>query len=149
MSSITTLEGKISVRPLSLGNRNAQKHGLFSKNGSFSEVAKRQALINIRERSRRRGYESDLELADMPEIPVLCPVLGIKLEHGSLKEKDSSPSIDRKNTNLPYLRKYKDNLVFISHRANRIKSNASVEELRLIVEYMVSGQSEIETANPL
>ena len=44
--------------------------------------------------------------------------------------------MDRKNTNLPYLKKYKDNLVFISHRANRIKSNASVEEIVKVLEYM-------------
>jgi hypothetical protein len=90
----------------------------------------------MKERSRRRGYESDLELQDLPELTDCCPVLGLKYNKGSLKDKNTSPSIDRKNTNLPYLKKYKDNLVFISHRANRIKSDATVEEIKKVLEYL-------------
>lgn len=100
------------------------------------ERIKQQALANIKERSRRRGYESDLETTDLPQLTTHCPVLGIRYEKGSLANKDSVPSIDRKNTNLPYLKKYKDNLRFISHRANRIKSDATAEELCKVLEYV-------------
>lgn len=131
-----TLEGKPSIRPNSLGNNNARKHGGYSKRLSFEDSVKFQALLNIKERSRRRGYESDLEVSDLPSVPLFCPVLGFAFRHGSLANKDSSPSIDRINPNLPYLKKYRDNLRFISHRANRIKSNATVEELLQIVAYM-------------
>ncbi len=78
------------------------------------------------------------DVKDLPELTGSCPVLGMKYNKGSLKDKNASPSIDRKNTNLPYLKKYKDNLVFISHRANRIKSDASVEEIRKVLEYVES-----------
>jgi hypothetical protein len=111
-------------------------HGGYSKNRSLEDQIKFQALINIRERSKRRGYESDLEMCDLPGLTDSCPVLGIKYSRGSLKDKNFSPSIDRKNTNLPYLKKYKDNLVFISHRANRIKSDATIEELQKILQYL-------------
>lgn len=124
-----------AAREKGLRNR---KHGGYSLFSSANERIKYQALVNIRERSRRNGYESDLEVSDLPELTDTCPVLGIRYQKGSLKDKDASPSIDRKNPNLPYKRAYKDNLVFVSHRANRIKSNASLQELEKIVKYMGS-----------
>jgi hypothetical protein len=113
-----------------------KKHGGYSSLSSYADKVKYQALINIKERSRRRGYESDLELQDLPELTNECPVLGLKYSRGSLKDKNFSPSVDRKNPNLPYLKKYKDNLIFISHRANRIKSDATVEEVKKVLKYM-------------
>jgi len=114
-----------------------KKHGGYADSTSVEDKIKFQALVNIRERAKRRGYESDLELSDLPNVPKICPVLGVKLVGGSLKNKDTSPSVDRKNSNLPYLKQYKSNLVFISHRANRIKSDATAEELKLVLLYML------------
>jgi hypothetical protein len=125
-----------SSRELGFLNR---KHGGYSKLSSPQERIRQQALANIRERSRRNGYESDLEVADLPELTNSCPVLGVLYTKGSLKNKDFSPSIDRKNPNLPYLKKYKGNLTFISHKANRIKSNASVEDVTKVLQYMTKG----------
>ena len=124
-----------SARVLGASNT---KHGGYSKFTSPKDRIKHQALVNIKERSRRHGYESDLSIGDLPELTDTCPVLGIRYQKGTLKNKDASPSIDRKNSNLPYLKKYADNLVFISHKANRIKSNATVEDLRKIINYMGS-----------
>lgn len=117
-----------------------KKHGGYSKLISIDDQIKFQALKNIQERSRRRGYESDLDLPDLPELTDFCPVLGIRYKkgRGTLKNKDASPSIDRKNPNLPYLKKYAGNLVFISHRANRIKSDATLGELKKIIDYVGS-----------
>lgn len=120
------------------GIRN-KKHGGYSKFSSEKHRIKHQALANIKERSRRNGYESDLELTDLPELTDTCPVLGTPYSKGSLKNKDFSPSVDKKNPNLPYLKKFKDNLVFISHKANRIKSNASIEDVKNVLEYMLKG----------
>jgi hypothetical protein len=119
-----------------------RKHGGYSKGTSANDKVKYQALVNIQDRSRKRGYESDLEITDLPILTKVCPVLGIEYRKGTLKDKDYSPSIDRKNTNLPYMKKYKTNLVFISHRANRIKSNASVDELKKIIGYIQGHSSE-------
>jgi hypothetical protein len=113
-----------------------RKHGGYSKNTSKDDQIKYQALVNIKERSRRHGYESDLSVEDLPELTNTCPVLGISYQKGTLKNKDASPSIDRKNSNLPYLKKYADNLVFISHKANRLKSNATAEDLEKIINYI-------------
>lgn len=113
-----------------------RKHGGYSKNISKDDQIKHQALVNIKERSRRHGYESDLLIEDLPMLTNVCPVLGIRYQKGTLKNKDASPSVDRKNSNLPYLKKYADNLVFISHKANRLKSNATVEDLEKIINYI-------------
>lgn len=118
-----------------IGHAN-RDHGGYSILSSYADRVRHRALLNIKERSRRHGYESDLELQDLPELTDTCPVLGLKYSRGSLKDKNASPSVDRKKPNLPYLKKYKDNLVFISHRANRIKSDATVEEIKKVLQYL-------------
>jgi hypothetical protein len=83
----------------------------------------------------------------MPEIPDSCPVLGTPLQlyrkwdTGLGKGKgrnrhDTSPTIDRIKSNLPYLKKYKDNLFVISWRANKLKSDGALSEFEGIVDYM-------------
>ena len=64
----------------------------------------------------------------------VCPVLGIQMEH--VKEKSGfvghAFSIDRINSALPYMR---GNMQVISMRANRIKNNATIDELILLGEW--------------
>ena len=55
-----------------------KKHGGYSKLSLPQDRVKYQALVNIRERSRHNGYDSDLELTDMPELTEICPVLGVQ-----------------------------------------------------------------------
>ena len=66
-------------------------------------------------------------------IPDICPMLGIKLFTGNGVLGDNSPTLDRIDSTLGYT---KDNIQVISYRANRIKNDATVEELEKIVEYM-------------
>ena len=113
-----------------------KKHGGYSNLASPEFKIKCQALANIKERAKKGGYISDLEIDDLPDLTERCPIFGKPYSAGTLKDKDYSPSIDRKNTSLPYLKKFRSNLKFISHRANRIKSNSTIAELKLILEYM-------------
>jgi hypothetical protein len=117
------------------GYRNAT-HGNRSKFASLDDTIKQLVLDNIKDRSRKRGYETDLDFSDLPELTDTCPVFGTRYTKGSLKNKDFVPTIDRKNSSLPYLKEYKDNLIFISHKANRIKSDATIETLEKIVDYI-------------
>jgi hypothetical protein len=129
-----------------LQQENRTKHGAFSSNSDIKYHVRYSLLAGLKDRSRRRGYESDLEISDIPEIPESCPVLGTRLSlhrnnHGKGKgrgrnRQDASPSIDRFNSNLPYLKKYKDNLCIISWRANKLKSDASLVEMKKVVEYL-------------
>ena len=92
-------------------------------------------LLNYaRRNARRRGEECSLELKDIV-IPEYCPVLGIKLEPGSHSHQDCSPSVDRIDSTKGYT---KDNVWIISARANRIKNNATIEEIGMLYEALKS-----------
>ena len=59
----------------------------------------------------------------------ICPIFKIKFERGNL---DQSPSLDRIIPKLGYV---KGNVQVMSHKANRIKNNATFEELIIIGKY--------------
>ena len=92
-------------------------------------------LLNYaRRNARRRGEECTLELKDIV-IPEYCPALGIKLEPGSHSHQDCSPSVDRIDSTKGYS---KDNVWIISARANRIKNNATIDEIGMLYEALKS-----------
>ena len=84
-------------------------------------------------RAKKNNIPFDITPEDVI-IPEVCPILGIKLEAGIGCQTDSSPSIDRINPNLGYI---KGNIQVICYRANRIKNDASLDELKKIVDYMM------------
>jgi hypothetical protein len=61
-----------------------------------------------------------------------CPVLGIELAFGNEDGRNNSPSIDRIIPALGYI---KGNVIIVSLKANRIKSNASPEEIIKVGEF--------------
>ena len=84
-----------------------------------------------KKRAKLKGVEFSIQLEDMPDIPKVCPILGILIKANITSAPlDSSPSLDRINPLLGYVR---GNVRFISNRANRIKSDATLEELKLIL----------------
>ncbi len=58
--------------------------------------------------------------------PKFCPVFGFELVHGGLGFRDNSPSIDRIDPKLGYIR---GNIQIISNLANAMKRNATPEQL--------------------
>ena len=82
--------------------------------------------------AKKRGHEVTITEDDI-EIPTHCPILGIPLEMGTRMRKDGSPSLDRVNNSKGYV---KGNVRVISWRANRLKSDATVEEIKAIYDYM-------------
>ncbi len=87
--------------------------------------------LSAGKRCRKSGKEFSIEPTDIPEIPEFCPILGIKLKINNDGPTDESPSLDRIDSSKGYI---KDNIRIISNRANRIKSDATFEELGLIYE---------------
>lgn len=90
-------------------------------------------LSGAKSRAKRKGILFDLVLDDIV-IPEYCPVLGVPLfksKTGSANE--NSPSLDRLDNNKGYT---KDNIKVISYRANRIKVDATVEEVEKVLNYM-------------
>lgn len=65
-------------------------------------------------------------------MPKFCPILKIQLCYTNTKPLDNSPSLDRIDSTKGYI---PNNVHIISWRANRIKSNATPEELKMLAEY--------------
>jgi hypothetical protein len=79
----------------------------------------------------------DLTIDDIV-IPEFCPCLGMRLVRGKRAHGPASPTLDRKRPELGYTR---DNIWVISYRANRIKNDATPEELTRIAAAVVSAVS--------
>lgn len=92
-------------------------------------------------RARRKRIDFNIELEDLPPIPDVCPILGIPLKSNtnSFGPCDNSPSIDRIDNSKGYI---KDNVIIISYKANRMKSNATIEELRRFADFYENLQSD-------
>lgn len=93
---------------------------------------RKQLLADARKRAKSRGLEFNICVDDIA-LPTFCPVLGYKLEVGDGKRQDNSPSIDRINNSLGYI---KGNVRIISFRANALKNNGTIEEFEKIIAYM-------------
>lgn len=91
-------------------------------------------LDGARQRARRKGLEFTLTLSDI-RIPKYCPALGIEMLVSPSKVSDNSPSLDRIDNHRGYT---PDNIAVISHRANALKTNATIEELKSIIQYIES-----------
>lgn len=99
-----------------------------------------QMLLNAsRQRSKKKSRENNLTIQDIKDAfpkDGLCPIFGIKMAFGNVGFRENSPSIDRLDSKKGYTR---DNIQIISWKANRIKKDASIEELELILAYMKQG----------
>lgn len=84
-----------------------------------------------RRRAKAAGLPFTIDKADVV-IPEVCPVLGIPIVVLS-KTRDNSPNLDRRVGHLGYV---PGNVAVISQRANRIKNDATLEELRAIVRWL-------------
>ncbi len=88
-------------------------------------------LANAKRSARALGIPCDLETVDDIKYVTHCPVLGVELTRGSLG-RVCSPSLDRIVPSKGYV---KGNVVIVSHRANRLKSDATLEELQLMAKF--------------
>lgn len=86
-------------------------------------------LVSVcKQTAKNKGLPFNLRKEDIV-IPTHCPVLGIELRMGTegLNAcRDAAPSIDRIVPEKGYVR---GNVVVVSFRANRIKSNATPDEI--------------------
>jgi len=112
----------------------------YQKNKRKNFEFRLQMLLNAsKQRSKKKSRENTLTLEDIKSIypeDGLCPIFGIKLVFGDAGFREKSPSIDRIDSTKGYT---KDNIQIISWKANRIKTNSSIEELELILAYMKQG----------
>lgn len=85
-------------------------------------------LTSIKARAKKNGIPFNLTIEDFLNIPDACPILGIPLERnfGKRVSWENSPSVDRIIPELGYV---KGNVIIISTLANRIKQNATPEQI--------------------
>lgn len=95
---------------------------------------KRYVIRRIKHKSKHNNIPFNLTIDDII-IPEYCPIFGIKLKLGfnsGAGGNSDSISIDRIDPNKGYI---KDNILIISHKANTLKNNATLEELKKVLEY--------------
>ena len=80
---------------------------------------------------KQQGIDFNLTVDDI-DIPERCPVLGIPIKHDT-GNREQTPSIDRIDPSGGYVR---GNVRVISARANRLKSDATKDELLAIANSM-------------
>ncbi len=93
-----------------------------------------QAITQVRSRARKRGIPFDLVRGDIP-LPEKCPIFGTPLVKGVGRLSNDSPSIDRIDPKRGYVR---GNVVVVSMRANSIKREATIDDLRKMVAFYES-----------
>ena len=97
-----------------------------------------QLISGFRNRAKKQNVPFNLTVDDMKDLiknaADICPALGVKMEIAKLYANDSnySPSFDRIDPKKGYT---KNNIVIISNRANRIKSDATVDEIRKVADF--------------
>ena len=107
---------------------------------------------------KRAGFEWDIEPEDIPgvriretikearnrkyysweavEYPKVCPILGLELDWGMNGRQLNSPSLDRIDSTKGYIR---GNVMMISDLANKMKQNATPEQLKQFSRYHLFG----------
>jgi len=90
-----------------------------------------QLLKRAKQRAKKIGVPCSIRVDDL-FIPECCPVLGIRLVANDDMSHDASPTLDRIIPSLGYIR---GNVRVISHRANRIKNDATPNELSDVARY--------------
>lgn len=96
----------------------------FTTHG-LTGTARFQMYHGAKSRAAAKGVPFKLCLDDVPEIPPICPLLGIPIKCGSRHADAESPTLDRIIPELGYI---KGNVQIISRRANQIKNDASFDE---------------------
>lgn len=104
-------------------SRNQQSKAHHARNPKIA------MLRHARKRAHIRGFPCTITLDDF-SIPKLCPLLEIELRVAENGVKPYSPSLDRIVPGLGYV---PGNVWVISHRANALKGDATVQELRLLL----------------
>lgn len=101
------------------------RHGKSRKTEGF-------LLYQAKYRARKNKLPCNIDITDI-QIPITCPLLGITLFCGKGEGGfvPNSPTLDKIIPKLGYV---KGNTRVISHRANQLKHDASLEEMKMLVE---------------
>ncbi len=121
--------GKQYFKSLSPEKREQKREaGRRWRNNNHEKMVLKAAIY----RAKSKNLDFTIDLSDII-IPNLCPVLGIPVRKSSTgRLDDNSPSLDRVDNTKGYI---KGNVIVISNRANRLKGDATPEELYKIAKF--------------
>ena len=112
--------------------KNADRIREYARERYQSSNGRLKILVNTaKARAESRSIPFAITSDDIT-IPDVCPVLGISINLEDTYT-DNVPTIDRIDPALGYV---PGNVAVISFKANRLKSDATVEELRQIADWM-------------
>ena len=111
---------------------NPDKHRRWA-NSWGANNPKKTMFNSARSRAKKLGLLFDITIEDI-HIPDECPVFSTPFGKGGRYARDNSMTLDRKNTALGYV---PGNVFVISWRANRLKSNGTLDDFKKIIEYLV------------
>ena len=108
------------------------------RQGRWDDPAQ-EMLNGARKRAKRDGVPCTIGVDDIV-VPAVCPALGIPLRvnRSGKGPRPNSPSLDKITPSLGYV---PGNVCVISWRANAIKRDATLAEVRGVMEYMERGLS--------
>ena len=96
-------------------------------------------VINARARAKKGGYPCTIAVTDL-EWPIHCPILGLELDYNVTPtgtrmhaKRDAFPTLDKRVPELGYV---SGNVFVLSAKANRLKQDASIEQLEALLRYM-------------
>lgn len=90
------------------------------------------AMANAKRRSKDAGVEYSLTRESIAAVfPDHCPLIGTPFVFAQGRTLPASPSLDRRDSSKGYT---PDNVWVISAKANRIKSDATTEEIAMVAE---------------
>lgn len=124
------------------------KEHVLAKNIKWAnENFEKYTFNRVKQRAGRQGTTFLLELSDI-SIPTHCPLLGTPLikQIGLDLEDVNVVSVDRIDNSQGYI---KGNIQILSVKANRMKNNASPQELKTFCEnYLKYVKSKTDMGNP-
>ena len=116
--------------------KNKHRHAAYTRSWRERNPLK-HLILRVRARARKHGLEFGLTLEYLQTLQVSthCPVLGIPLKWGTSETKNDPGiiSLDRIDSSKGYV---EGNVQFMSLRANLLKSNATIEELQKVVDFL-------------
>jgi len=104
---------------------------------------RRKLLYPARKRAKQKGLECSIGIEDI-RIPRSCPILGIELKPnmgagaGGGVEYDPAPTLDRIDNSKGYT---KDNICVISKKANMLKGEMTIDEVKALLSYFALCES--------
>lgn len=125
---VNSKEARAQRQAVALAEFHETRHTRRRKTRAYAIYAR------LKHRAANSGLEFDLTPDDFESLPTHCPVLGIPLNYdaGHSGPADNRLSVDRIDPAKGYTR---GNIVLVSMRANRIKNDATPEELQKIADF--------------